>query len=82
MSHSHYRDCVIPLSNTTVKSCKCYVEYWKLLKQLKIPFCQFDYALEKAFTYRKYFADDKVLYHFCINCLHEVITNIPMRIFE
>ena len=82
MSHTRYRDCVIPLSNTTVRCCKCYVEYWKQLKEAKITFCEFNYSLEKAFTYRKYFENDKILYHFCINCLHEVISNIPMRIFE
>ena len=82
MNRSHYKDNFIPLHKTTVKSCKCYAEYWKLLKGKGNPYIQFDYAMEKAFTYRKYFAEDNLLYHFCINCLHEVINNVPMRIIE
>ena len=82
MNHSHYKDCFIPLHKTVIKSCKYYVEYWKLLKQKGNPIIQFDYSLEKFFTYRKYFSDNEILYHFCINCLHEVISNIPMRIIE
>ena len=82
MNQSHYKECMIPLKETAIKSCKCYAEYWKVLKEKKNPFIQFDYSVEKAFTYRKYFADNKLLYHFCINCLHEVVMNIPMRIIE
>ena len=82
MNHSHYQDCCIPLSDTVVKRCKCYVEYWKRLKERKNPFVQFDYSIEKAFTYRKYFKDDNLLYHFCINCLHEVTMNILMNIIQ
>ena len=82
MNHSHYKECFIPLTNTTIKSCKCYAKYWKELRGKKNPFLQLDYSVEKAFTYRKYFGDDKILYHFCINCLHEIIANVPMRIFE
>ena len=52
-------------------------EYWKELKEKAKPYVPFDYSIEKVFTYRKYFANDNLLYHFCINCLYEVINNIP-----
>ena len=54
-------------------------EYWKELKEKAKPYVPFDYLV---FTYRKYFANDNLLYHFCINCLYEVINNIPIAIIE
>ena len=82
MNHAHYRIINVPLHKTVIKSCKCYEEYWKELKEKAKPYIPFDYSIEKVFTYRKYFANDNLLYHFCINCLYEVISNIPKAIIE
>ena len=58
------------------------VEYWKELKDKAKPYVPFDYSIEKVFTYRKYFANDNLLYHFCINCLYDVIDHIPKAKIE
>ena len=79
---SHYQHCYIPLSSTCVKSCKCYVEYWKSLKGKNVEYAEFDYSIEKAFSYRKYFEEDAILYHFCINCLHEIAVTIPITVIN
>ena len=64
MNHAHYRNINVPLHKTIIKSCKCYAEYWKELKEKTKPYVPFDYSIEKD--------------HFCINCLYEVINNIPI----
>ena len=62
MNHAHYRNINVPLLKTIIKSCKCYAEYWKELKEKAKPYVPFDYSIEKD--------------HFYINCLYEVINNI------
>ena len=81
-NHAHYEQHLIPMTETVIKSCKYYESYWVKLKELKFPVIEFDYSVEKAFSYRKYFSNDKILFHFCINCLNEIISNIPLRIIE
>ena len=82
MSHTHYKHCLIPLSSTGVKSCRCYKDYWKPLRAANVPYVQFDYSIEKAFSYRKYFDEDAILYHFCINCLHQIVIAIPTTVIN
>lgn len=79
---SRYQQCYIPLSSTCVKSCRCYGEYWKSLKAKNVEYVEFDYSIEKAFSYRKYFEEDAILYHFCINCLHEIAVTIPITVIN
>ena len=61
------------LKITTIKSCKCYTEYWKTMKMSTIPFVEFDYSSEKTFSYRKYFYHQDLFYHVCINCFFEIV---------
>ena len=79
---SRYQQYYIPLSSTCVKSCRCYEEYWKSLKAKTVEYVEFDYSIEKAFSYRKYFEEDAILYHFCINCLHEIAVTIPITVIN
>ena len=81
-SHSHYQSYLVPMSNTTVKTCRCYEKYWRQLKVLTFPVVEFNYAIEKSFSYRKYFPHEGLLYHFCINCLNDIVNSIPLRIIE
>ena len=78
---NHYES-LIPMYITTVKSCRCYKKYWKAIKMLTSPYVEFDYSIEKTFSYRKYFYHQNLLYHFCINCFFDVVSSIPMRIIE
>ena len=39
---------LIPVKVTTIKSCKCYAEYWKTIKKLTLPYVVFDYSIEKT----------------------------------
>ena len=82
MSHDHYQTYLIPTAKTRIKSCKCYASYWIKLRYSNIRLVQFDYSIEKAFSHRKYFANEDLLFHFCINCFYEIVSNIPLRIVE
>ena len=73
---------LIPIKITTVKSCRCYSEYWKTIKMSTFPYVEFNYSIEKTFSYRKYFYRQNLLYHFCINCFFEIVLSIPMEIIE
>ena len=72
----------ISLKITTIKSCKCYTEYWKTMKMSRISFVGFDYLIEKTFSYRKYFYYQDLFYHVCINCFFEIVLSIPLDIIE
>ena len=78
---NHYES-LIPMYITTVKSCRCYKKYWKAIKMLTSPYVEFDYSIEKTFSYRKYFYRQNLLYHFCINCFFDIVLSIPMKIIE
>ena len=82
MSHSHYQSFLVPIQITTVKTCRCYEQYQRQLKRSTSSYVEFDYSIEKAFSYRKYFNQQGLLYHFCINCLFDIVSSIPMRIIE
>ena len=56
---------LIPLKITTIKSCKCYTDYWKTMKMSTFPYVEFNYSIEKTFSYRKYFYRQDLFYHFC-----------------
>ena len=81
-THRHYEPHLIPMSNTVIKTCICYESYWIQLKNLSFPVVEFDYSIEKAFSYRKYFSEDRLLFHFCINCFNEIVNSVPLRIVE
>ena len=59
---------LIPISNTVIKTCPCYENYWIQLKKVSFEVVEFGYRV--------------MLFHFCINCLHEIISSIPFRIIE
>ena len=82
MNHNHYQSFLVPMQITTVKSCRCYQGYWRALKMSTSPYFEFNYSIEKAFSYRKYFSQQGLLYHFCINCFFDIVSSIPMRIIE
>ena len=73
---------LIPLHVTTVKSCRCYEQYWKTMKILAFPYIEFNYSIEKTFSFRIYVYRQNLLYHFCINCFYDVVLSIPIEIIE
>lgn len=79
---NRYDESLIWMDITTVKSCKCYREYWKSIKMSTSLYVEFDYSIEKTLSYRKYCYHQKLLYHFCINCLSDVVSSIPMKIIK
>ena len=75
------QDFILEFQNISVKCCKCYVDYWKSLRQLKgIRKIDHDSSIEKVKTYRKYYPEDKELLHFCIDCFKRVMFTIPMSV--
>ena len=73
---------LIAIRTTTIKSCKCYTEYWKTIKKITFPYVEFNYSIEKTFSYRKYFHRQDLFCHFCINCFYEVVLSIPLDVIE
>ena len=80
------QDYLIPFKHNSVKCCKCYVDYWKLMREKdnKNSFnCfKFDYSIEKVKSFRKYFQDDNTLFHFCIDCFKNVMITVPISLIE
>ena len=73
---------ITPIQMTTIKSCKCYTEYWKTMKKLTFSYVEFDYSIERTFSYRKYFYRRDLFYHFCINCFFEIVLSIPLDVIK
>ena len=79
------QDSFIPIKETRVKCCKCCVQYWKSIREKSSDgsYCfKFDHSIEKVKSFRKYFCDDKTLFHFCIACFGSVIATVPISIVE
>ena len=76
------KDFLILFKDVSVKCCKCYVDYWKLLRinQDKKDYFMFDYSIEKVKSFRKYYCDDKTLFHFCIKCFDAILYSVPFSI--
>ena len=79
------QESLISIKETCIKCCKCYVQYWKSIREKSSngP-CSFtfDLSIEKVKSFRKYFSHDKTLYHFCVGCFGNVIAAIPIPIVE
>ena len=73
---------LIPLEITTIKSCECYTDYWKTMKELSLPYVVFDHLIEKTLSFRKYFHRRKLFYHFCINCFYKIVLSIPLDVIQ
>ena len=82
--NSKEQDCFIPFKDISVKCCKCYADYWKSLRQrqLKESCFKHDYSIEKVKTFRKFFCEDKALFHFCIDCFKSVMVTIPISLVD
>ena len=82
--NSKEEDCFIPFKSTSVKCCKCYVDYWKSLRerQSKESCFKHDYSIEKVKSFRKYFCEDKTLFHFCIDCFKSIMVSIPVSLLD
>ena len=74
-------ECVFPFNEISVKCCKCYVDYWKSLRELKRSnTVQHNDSIEKVKTFRKHFPEDKTLLYFCIKCFQKVMVTIPLSV--
>ena len=72
---------LILLNQTTVKSCKCYEQYWKTMKTSAFPYVEFNYSIEKTLSFRIHRQD--LLYHFCINCFYDIVLKLSnMKIYK
>ena len=69
---------VIPFNDISVKTCKCYVDYWKSVREIKGPkTIQHDKSIEKVKTFRKFFPEEKLLLYYCVECFQRVLVDIP-----
>ena len=65
---------LIPLKITTIKSCKCYTEYWKTMKMLTFSYVEFNYSIENIVkTYSIIFV---------LIAFFEIVLSIPLDILE
>ena len=75
------REFVLPFCDTSVKTCKCYVNYWKSIRELEgSNMVQHDTSIEKVKTFRKYFPEEKLLLYYCIECFQKVLVTVPLYI--
>ena len=86
MSCEEEHQFIIALKDISVESCRCYVDYWrslrKQLKECSVSVIKFDYSIEKVKSYRKFFQDDRTLFHFYIDCFAHIIRNVPTSLIE
>ena len=86
MSCEEEHEFIIAFKDISVEYCRCYVDYWRSLrKQLKEcsgSVIKFDYSIEKVKSYRKFFHDDRTLFHFCIDCFGRIIRSVPFSLVE
>ena len=78
------QDYLISFKDTTIKCCKCYVDYWKSLREKtkEYSYFKFDYSIKKVKSFRKFFQEDKTLFHFCIDCFGCVMIAVPISLVE
>ena len=78
------QDYLISFKDTTIKCCKCYVDYWKSLREKTKEYSYFkcDYSIEKVKSFRKFFQEDKTLFHFCTDCFGCVMIAVPISLVE
>ena len=75
------KEFVLSFNDTSVKSCKCYVDYWKSIRELNgSNTVHHDSSIEKVKTFRKYFPEDKLLLYFCVKCFQKVVVTIPLSV--
>ena len=86
MSCEEEHQFIIALKDISVESCRCYVDYWrslrKQLKECSVSVIKFDYSIEKVKSYRKFFHEDKTLFHFCIDCFACIMASVPFPLLE
>ena len=76
---SEKKEFVLPFCDISVKTCKCYVDYWKSIRELKgSNMVQHDTSVEKVKTFRKYFPEEKLLLYYCIECFQKVLVTVPL----
>ena len=73
---------LVPFKEISIKCCKCYGGYWKLLRkeQNQKDYFKFDNSIEKVKSFCRYFSDDGILFHFCINCFNIVMSSVPISV--
>ena len=76
---SEKKGIVLPFNDISVKTCKCYVDYWKSIRESKgSNMVQHDSSIEKVKTFRKYFSENKLLLYYCIECFQRVLVNVSL----
>ena len=73
---------LVPLEHTIIKCCPCYETYWKDLRKSNQSFFKFDYSIEKRKSFRKFYCDERTLFHFCVECFKKVIFSIQFLIVQ
>ena len=63
-----------------VKCCGCYENYWNGIRKSNETMYNFDYSIEKNKSFRKFFQQEMILFHFCESCLKKAIFNIQFVI--
>ena len=85
-SENEEQEYLIPFKDISIKCCKCYVDYWKSqrekIKECSCTVIKFDYSIEKVKSYRKFFHDDRTLFHFCIDCFARIMRSVPFSLVE
>ena len=72
----------VNLNEISIASCKCYQYYRRNILKKNNEETVFDRSTERFKSFRKYFEEEKKLFHFCINCFNELVLNILIEILK
>lgn len=75
MATERERDYCLNFDLISIICCDCYEDYWKNLRKSEESFKELDYSIEKKKTFRKFFSEEKTLFHCCVDCFKKVFFN-------
>ena len=61
MNSEEEKNYIVPLESTITKCCRCYVDYWKDIRNARESHFVFDYSIEKEKTFFFFFYKRKIL---------------------
>ena len=70
---SEHRDAHVPITDDLIIKCyDCYSTFWSNLRKSDM-FFMMDYSIEKNRTIQKFIIDEKLLIHYCFQCLRKAL---------
>ena len=65
-------------SDFKIVTCECFCYQWKKIKETNDDLWKFDEIEDGKQTFRKLFADKKIIFHCCYSCMQKSILDVPV----